>query len=155
MSKEAYELREENKRLRNIIEDRIEVHIRKESEKKALSDLIKRIRELKIPQNVIDEIQHLYTPQPKIDLEEATFIVKEVFAKIRGEPDMQGRRYIDYVGFDVISAKEKADGYRFLCEVGQSIFNHEKDRYEVEISQYGELLHLQRESYKTNAWRKH
>lgn len=140
---EVYELREENQRLRKVIEDRIEVHIRKEKEKKSLSELIKRIRELKIPTSVIDEMQHLSTSQPKINLEEATLIVKAVFAKIKGEVDVSERRYIDCVGFDVINAKEKEDGiYVIECEVGESLFNKEKSRYVAEVSNEGKLLSL-------------
>lgn len=144
---------DENEQLRKLIED-YSIEIEHDIEKK--KEIAERIQHAldrpmacvttAAPLNTNISYSFAQSEKRKISLEEATLIAKEFFAKIKGEPSMAGRRYIDQVGFDVIEAKEKEkeeeeqDRYSIVCEVGQSLFTHEKDRFEVEISLYGELL---------------
>lgn len=81
----------------------------------------------------------------KITLEQATLIVKDYFARMKGDAEIQGRRYIDYLGFDVINAKEEEGNYIIECEVGESLFTKEKRRYLVTMGNNGGLLFVANE----------
>lgn len=143
------ELSEENKRLRKVIADYIsEVDTRIEKNKE-LVELMRRALEIKIPPSLLPSIPTSITrdSKQKVSLEEATLIVKEVFAKMKGNEEIQERRYIDCLGFDVINAKEEEEDGKYVieCEVGDSLFNKEKSRYVAEVSNDGELLFLANE----------
>ncbi|MEA1994395.1 MAG: hypothetical protein U9N35_08425 [Euryarchaeota archaeon] len=81
----------------------------------------------------------------QIDMEKAIEIVKDYFNKVKGERKMFDRPFVEWLGFDVISAEEKDEIYVIKCELTENPFTTEKHKYTVKLDTRGEIRQVKRE----------
>ncbi|MBI3032257.1 hypothetical protein HYY69_02180 [Candidatus Woesearchaeota archaeon] len=86
----------------------------------------------------------------KIDTEKAIEIVKEYFVKLKGANIQVGsRKLIDWLGFDVIKAKEENDQFVINCELLENFYSSKKEKYNIIVNKMGKIIEVVKENGQT------
>ena len=85
--------------------------------------------------------------ETKIDTEKAIEIVKDYFVKLKGANVKVGaRKLIDWLNFDVITAKEERDQFTINCELLENLFSSKKEKYIISVSKIGKITEVTKEN---------
>lgn len=85
--------------------------------------------------------------QTKIDTGKAIEIVKDYFVGLKGaNVEVGARKLIDWLNFDVISAKEQDDQFVIVCELLENVFSSKKEKYKINVSKVGKITEVLREN---------
>ncbi len=83
----------------------------------------------------------------KIDTEKAIEIVKDYFVKLKGASvEVGARKLIDWLNFDVITAKEEKDMFIINCELLENLFSQKKEKYKIAVSKAGKITEVAKEN---------
>ncbi len=83
----------------------------------------------------------------KIDTEKAIGVVKDYFIKLKGaNVEVGARRLIDWLNFDVITAREEKDQYIINCELLENLFSTKKERYIIAVNKSGKITEVTKEN---------
>ena len=83
----------------------------------------------------------------KIDTEKAIEIVKDYFVKLKGaNVEVGARKLIDWLNFDVITAKEERDQFTINCELLENLFSSKKEKYTINVSKTGKITEVTKEN---------
>lgn len=85
--------------------------------------------------------------QAKIDTERAIGVVKDYFIKLKGaNVEVGARKLIDWLNFDVITAKEETNQFIITCELLETLFSPKKERYKISVSKTGKITEVVKEN---------
>ncbi len=83
----------------------------------------------------------------KIDTEKAIEIVKDYFIKLKGASvEVGARKLIDWLNFDVITAKEEKDEFVINCELLENLFSQKKEKYKISVNKAGKITEVTKEN---------
>ena len=80
-----------------------------------------------------------------MNTQDAIEVVKEYFIKIKGaNVDVGARKLIDWLNFDIISAKEENDVFVIVCEILENIFWKKKEKYKIILTRDGKIKEVEK-----------
>jgi len=83
------------------------------------------------------------------NMQQAVEVVKDFFRTVKGADKISGRDIIDWLNFNVVSAKEKYDDYgdkqfEIICELNEGLFSANIEKFSVTVNTKGEVISAER-----------
>ena len=83
----------------------------------------------------------------KVNTQKAIEIVKDYFVKLKGaHVEVGTRKLIDWLNFDVISAKEEKGEFVIDCEILGNLFSQQREKYKLTVNKEGEITEVIKEN---------